>query len=123
MINYDIYIDNELALPVVIDTTDKTQDYIQAWDKFLDLLPFTPQVIEYTSLGTTPQLGDSWNGSNFVSKDNSPFVDISSNSFNVRYFALVLNGVVEWIYVLQDNQENEGLIAALLSGPTFQIGQ
>lgn len=121
MITYNIYIDNELAIPINIDTSDKTEDYIQAWDKFINLLPFTPQVIEYTSLGYTPQLEDSWNGSNFVSKTGSQFYNIETNTVNMRYFALIVNGKVKWIYVLQDNEENEGLIAALLSEPTFKV--
>lgn len=122
MINYDIYIENELAISVNIDTSDKTEEYITAWDKFINLLPFTPQVIEYTSLGYTPQLEDSWSGSDFVSKDGSAFYSLGENTANMRYFALIVDGIVKWIYVIQNNEENEGFIAAILSGPTFQIG-
>lgn len=122
MINYNIYIDNELAIPVSIETEDKTPEYIEAWDKFLNLLPFTPEVIEYTSFGYSPNLGDLWNGTSFISKDGSEFGDISNNTINVRYFALVDDGIVKWIYVVQDDESQEGFIAALLSNPTFTIG-
>lgn len=122
MINYDIYVEDELAISVNIDTSDKTEEYVIAWDKFINLLPFTPQVIEYTSFGYTPQLGDSWNGSAFISKDGLEFYSLGDNTANMRYFALIVDGIVKWIYVVQDNEENEGFIAAILSSPTFKIG-
>lgn len=123
MIKYNVYIEDELAIPVEIDTSDKTEEYIVAWDKFLELLPFTPEVVEYTSFGHTPQLGDSWNGSSFISKDGSELQDISQYTSGYRYFALVIDGIVKWIYVLQDIDEEEGFIAALLSNPTFRSGE
>jgi hypothetical protein len=120
MIKYDIYIDNEIAVPVIIKTMDMSEDYIQSWNRFLNLLPFAPQVIEYTSLGHTPELGDSWNGSNFVSQNGSAFADISNNTASMRYFALIVDGIVEWIYQIQDSAENQAFIAAILSGPEFK---
>jgi hypothetical protein len=121
MINYNIYIDNELAISVSIETDDKTEEYILAWNQFLNILPFTPQVIEYTSFGYSPNLYDLWDGTSFISKDGSDLPDISNNTGNLRYFALVLEGIVKWIYVLQDDLSQEGLIAALLSEPTFSL--
>lgn len=122
MISYNIYIDDEMALPVSIPTQDKTEEYIRAWDRFLNLLPMTPDVIEYTNFGYTPNLDDLWDGTGFVSKDGSDFVDISANSASVRYFALVLDGIVKWIFLVHDVESEEGFIAALLSEPTFKMG-
>jgi hypothetical protein len=123
MIKYDIYIDDELAMPISITTDDKTEEYIRAWDRFLDLLPFTPEVIDYSSFGHTPQLDDLWDGTSFISKDGSELFDISEYSNNVKYFALVVEGTVKWIFMVQDTPTEEGFIAALLSEPTFKPGE
>lgn len=122
MIKYDIYIDDELAMPISISVEDKTEEYIRAWDRFLNLLPCTPEIIDYTSFGHTPNLDDLWDGTNFIPKEGSELVDISGNTGNARYFALVLDGTVKWIFIVQDNELEEGFIAALLSDPTFKPG-
>jgi hypothetical protein len=123
MIKYDIYIDDELAIPVSIPTEDKTEEYVRAWDRFLDLLPFTPEVIDYSSFGHTPELDDLWDGTSFISKNGSELVDISDYLDNVKYFALVLDGIVKWIFIVQETPTEEGFIAALLSEPTFKPGE
>ena len=122
MIKYNIYIENELAIPVVIDTSDSLEDqeFFAGWQKFIDLLPFKPQVIEYTRLGYTPNIGDSWDGRNFINTSGLDFVTLPFSPMMIRYFALILNNKVVWIYGLPNTYENEALIAALLSDPEFR---
>jgi hypothetical protein len=120
MLNIEIFIDDEFAMNHVIDFSDKTEEFIRGWDKFIDLLPMTPEVVEYTSLGVTPELNDSWDGKNFISKDGSDFHPIGNAS--MRWFALVIDGLVKWIFQFPDDITTEGFIAALLSNPTLKIG-
>ena len=120
MPNVEILVDGQYALSYDIDFSDKQQDYIDAWDKFFELLPFTPTV-EYTDLGVTPELGDTWDGEKFISSTNTEFNPIGSA--NVRWFALIVENIIKWVFIVPNDSENSGLIAALQSDPTFQLGQ
>ena len=120
MLNIEIFIDEEYAMSYVVDFSDKTEEFIRGWDKFIDLLPMTPEVVDYTALGVTPELGDSWDGKNFISKDGSDFHPMGNA--DMRWFALVVEGVVKWIFQFPAYDVTEGFIAALLSEPTFKLG-
>lgn len=112
----DIYIENEYAMPLI----NLDEGYEEGWNDFISLLPITPEVVDYSNFGYTPNLGDFWNGQNFISASNSDFISISAE--DRKWFAIVKDGIVKWIFGFPITEQYEPLEAALLSNPTFKLG-
>lgn len=123
MIRLDIYVDNELVIPFTIETDGFNEDYIRGYDKLIELLPFSPVVIDLNEFNYIPEIGDLWDGEKFRSILNKEFVKIDARvSARNIFLAFVKNDRVVWIMSFSNNDKHRGLKAALLSNPVIKNG-
>lgn len=84
-----------------------------------DALSSSPSVIDISNLNYMPNIGDVWDGSNFINENgisskNKP--DIAQNNTS---FSFLVNGVHSHYWTFMGNADTNMTVAALKSNPTI----
>lgn len=90
-------------------------------ESFVSIFNNNPKVVSYGQLNYTPELGDTWDGSSFVSKDNSEFHSLDGYGNNAEFYAYIVDEKVVWLQSFLKTDQNEMINAILLSDPTFEL--
>lgn len=89
--------------------------------RWLEVLSSSPKVVDITHLRYTPHLDSEWNGTDFLTPLGKNLISfgIGIPFPNPKRFAFLVDNKYKMSYLLEDNLNNEGMIAALSSDPTI----
>ena len=110
MAEIKMFVDGEYASSMFIED-----------ENFVDIFNNSPKVVPYGHLDYTPELGDTWNGSLFVSKDESTFHSLDGYGNNAEFYAYIVDEKVVWLQSFLKTDQNKMVNAILLSDPTFEM--
>lgn len=120
--DFYLKIDEDTVFFRRVNTSALEESEVENADRrWIDALSASPKVIDISHLTYSPQVDSEWNGVDFVHASGVSTVpfDVDLPFANPKRFAFLVDNKYKLSYIVEDNINNEGIIAALSSDPVI----